>query len=73
MSMTRVPLLAAVALLEDLPQHGLRRGEIGTVVEELDPNGAVLVEFSDDQGQTYALADLMPDQLMLLHRRTRAA
>ncbi len=36
-------LLDVVALLEDLPEHGLVRGNVGTVVEILAP-----VEFSDD-------------------------
>ena len=30
-----IPLLAVVALTEDLPQHNLTRGQIGTVVEHL--------------------------------------
>jgi hypothetical protein len=70
-----IPLLASVALIEDLPDRNLTRGQIGTVVERLERDGerAVLVEFSDEQGQTYALVDVRPDQLMILHRRTEAA
>ncbi len=69
------PLLAPVALLVDVPEHGLTRGEMGTVVEHLAAGSekAVLVEFADDEGQTYALIDLKPDQLVLLHRRLCAA
>ncbi len=66
------PLLAPVALLVDLPDRGLSRGQMGTVVEHL-AEGAVLVEFADDEGQTYAMVDLKPDQLVVLHRRFRAA
>ena len=59
--------LAVVALLEDLPVHGLRRGQVGTIVEEFG-QGAYEVEFSDGDGQTYAMAALRADQLMkLLH------
>ncbi|TAF87779.1 MAG: DUF4926 domain-containing protein [Oscillatoriales cyanobacterium] len=29
-------LLDVVALLEDLPEHGLYRGQVGTVVDEYD-------------------------------------
>ena len=36
-------LLDVVALLSDLPAHGLLRGQVGTVVELLD--GAYEVEF----------------------------
>jgi hypothetical protein len=69
-----IPILATVALLEDLPDHQLRRGEIGTVVEELDKtSGHVLVEFADNNGQTYAMEALLPSQLILLHRRNHAA
>lgn len=73
--MPQIPLLASVALLVDVPERGLTRGQMGTVVEHLgageDP--AVLVEFSDDQGQTYAMVDLKPDRLVVLHRGSRAA
>jgi len=73
--MAGVPLLAHVALLEDLPGTDLTRGSIGTVVEVLgstvDP--AYLVEFSDDDGQAYAFQALHASQLMLLHRRSADA
>ena len=73
--MKQIPLLAVVALTEDLPGEGLTRGQIGTVVEQLDRNGehALLVEFSDEEGQTYALTPVRPDQLLTLHRNTEAA
>lgn len=73
--MTSIPLLAPVALTEDLPDHKLTRGQIGTVVEHLEREGehALLVEFSDEQGQTYAMVDICPGQLMVLHRKTEAA
>jgi ribosomal protein S4E len=73
--MSVVPLLAAVALTEDLPQHGLTRGQIGTVVEHLAHEGetALLVEFSDEHGETYAMAEVQPGQLMVLHRKIEAA
>ena len=48
-----IKLLDTVALLQDLPESGLQRGQVGTVVEELDP-GVFEVEFSDDHGKTYA-------------------
>ena len=73
--MMPIPILAVVALLEDLPDRGLTRGQIGTVVEHLERDGeqALLVEFSDEQGRTYAIIDLNPDQLVALHRKTEAA
>ncbi|SPF42302.1 conserved hypothetical protein [Candidatus Sulfopaludibacter sp. SbA4] len=73
--MKSIPLLTLVALTEDLPDHRLTRGQIGTVVEHLEREGehALLVEFSDENGQTYAMVDIRPDQLMVLHRKTEAA
>ena len=59
-------LLDVVALLEDIPNHGLRRGQVGTVVEELAP-GVFEVEFSDDTGRTYALLALCSGQMIVLH------
>ena len=64
--MERLKPFAVVALLEDLPQRGLRRGQVGTVVEPLAP-GVFEVEFSDNQGRTYATLALRADQLMVLH------
>lgn len=73
--MIAIPLLSPVALTEDLPQHGVTRGQLGTVVEclERDSEQALLVEFSDDQGQTYAMLALKSEQLLVLHRSTEAA
>jgi hypothetical protein len=63
MSGKTIKLLDTVALVEDLPQRKLKRGEIGTVVEILAP-GVFEVEFSDDDGQTYAELPLRGDQLV---------
>jgi hypothetical protein len=51
--MTELALLSTVALMEDMPEKGLRRGQVGTVVEALAPS-VYEVEFSDDNGRTYA-------------------
>ena len=71
--MTDLEKLSVVALVEDLPAKGLKRGQVGTIVEDLGP-GVYEVEFSDDQGQMYASAALHRDQLMrLYHDRTEHA
>lgn len=59
-------LLDAVALLTDLPGHRLARGQVGTIVEQLDDKTS-LVEFSDDQGRAYAIAPCPRDDLLILH------
>jgi hypothetical protein len=70
--MEEVKLLDVVALLEDVPAEKLRRGEVGTVVELLAPE-VYEVEFSDDEGRTYAMLPLRRGQLMVLHFNREAA
>jgi hypothetical protein len=67
-----IDVLDVVALLVDLPEHGLVRGQVGTVVERFD-DGAYEVEFSDDDGRTYAELALGADVLLVLHHRPVAA
>ena len=54
-----------VASLQDFPQQQVVKGQVGTVVEELD-NGHVLVEFADVNGVAYAIAPIPVGQLMKL-------
>jgi hypothetical protein len=70
--MEEVKLLDVVALLEDVPAEKLRRGEVGTVVEMLAPE-VYEVEFSDDEGRTYATLPLRRGQIMVLHFNREAA
>ncbi len=65
---TSLHLLDAVALLEDLPQQGLSRGQVGTVVEALAPE-VFEIEFSDNDGRTYASLALRADQLLVLYHQ----
>lgn len=61
-----IKLLDVVALTENLPEDGLYRGQVGTVVEILAPD-TYEVEFIDDDGQTYAMKALENHQLMVLY------
>ncbi len=61
-------LLSEVAVLKDIPEKGLVRGQVGTIVELLAPSVAE-VEFSDDQGHTYAMIALRSEELIRLHHR----
>ena len=65
-------LLDVVALARDLPEKGLTRGQVGTVVEELDKE-TFEVEFADDTGRAYAFAALTPGDLLKLHFKPMAA
>jgi hypothetical protein len=69
---SRVELLTAVALLRDLPDLGLVRGQVGTVVEAPDGRTA-LVEFCDDQGRAYVLAACPHEALLSLRTTPLAA
>ena len=66
MNNTPIRLLDVVALTEDLPDRGLARGQVGTVVEELGAD-VFEVEFCDNRGRTYATAPLRTDQMIVLH------
>jgi len=71
--MEDIELLSVVALLEDVPSRHLVRGQVGTIVERLKP-GVYEVEFSNDDGHTYASVALRLDQLIVLHHKmTKAA
>ncbi|TVR23558.1 MAG: DUF4926 domain-containing protein [Anaerolineaceae bacterium] len=54
-----------VALLEDVPEYGLKRGQVGAIVEEWDA-GVYEVEFADTNGVAYAMVALRATQMMLL-------
>ena len=68
MSEKSIGLLDTVALIEDIPERRLSRGEVGTVVEVLERD-VYEVEFSDDRGETYGELALRGEQLVLLHNR----
>ena len=62
----RPSVLDVVALLTDLPVQRLTRGQVGTIIEQLDDE-TLLVEFSDDQGRAYAVAPCPQAHLLVLH------
>jgi len=61
-----IKLLDVVALTETIPDHKLHRGQVGTIVEQLDP-GVFEVEFTDNEGRKFASLALKENQLMVLH------
>jgi hypothetical protein len=67
-----IQLLDVVALTSDLPDRGLLRGQVGTVVEVLSP-GTFEVEFSDDEGHAYSQLALPAGQLLVLHYQPQRA
>lgn len=71
MAKKKIQVLDTVALLEDMPERKLKRGEVGTVVEILAPD-VYEVEFCDDEGATYAMFALRAEQLVVLHNQGEA-
>lgn len=53
----RFKTLDTVVLTRDLPDHGLRRGDLGAVVQLYEPDG-LEVEFVTASGRTEALVTL---------------
>ena len=64
LTLTKLNLFDIVALNQDLSD--LLAGQVGTIVEILAPE-VYEVEFSDDDGQTYATQALKSNQLLKLH------
>ena len=62
---TTIEVLDVVALMEDLPQRLLHRGQVGTVVERLAQD-VFEVEFSDNTGRAYAMLALRAEQILVL-------
>ncbi len=60
--------LDVVALVKDCPEEGLRRGQVGTVVDVPSP-GVFLVEFADVGGESYAFLTVPEADLLVLHHR----
>jgi hypothetical protein len=65
-------LLDVVALTEDVPQKGLHKGQVGTIVELLAPQ-VYEVEFSGLDGKTYATAAVSEKLLIKLIHEPAAA
>jgi hypothetical protein len=63
-----VKLLDVVALINDVPQHRLHRGEIGAVVE-CHGDEIFDLEFVAQDGYTYALVTLPAELLIPLREK----
>lgn len=63
--MTKLGEYDIVALIEDIPDQNLVKGEVGTIVNYL-ARGVFLVEFADEDGVTYALPVVREEQLSLV-------
>jgi Domain of unknown function (DUF4926) len=76
--MDSIKYLGVVALLADKPQAGLKRGDVGTVVEVFESNehhsGGCIVEFVNEKGEVLALLDVTNlSEIVPLNLKLRAA
>ena len=60
--------LETVVLTAELPEHGLKAGDLGTVVL-VHTHGGYEVEFMTLAGETVAVVSLSPDQVRPVGRR----
>ena len=65
--MNTIKELDAVALMRDLPAHGLQRGDVGTAMLLHGDGEAFEVEFVGYDGHTVALVTLERGQVRPLH------
>lgn len=65
-------LFDTVVLLEPVKEKRLQRGQVGTIVEELDV-GVFEVEFVDLEGRTLALYAIEENKLLLIHHNLMVA
>ncbi len=63
--MSDVELLDTVALLRDLPEFGLVRGQVGAVMDDAGGD-SVLVEFADFEGRSVSLPTIRRADLLRL-------
>jgi molybdopterin-binding protein len=66
MNDTNLKLFDVVALLKEIPERKLLRGQVGTIVEQYTATDFE-VEFADKNGVTIDLVTLPASELMLLH------
>jgi len=61
--------LGLVVLKEDLSEHRLKKGDVGTIVMAHKGQKAYEVEFADLDGRTVALVTLTASQIRRVERR----
>ena len=66
MKQEALKLFDTVAMLKDSPENKVVKGQVGSIVEELQ-NGVFEVEFVDKYGETIASIAINETELMLLH------
>ncbi len=68
----KLKTLDVVALLKDVPEHNLKKGQVGTIVEKWE-DGVFEVEFADKMGQAISFLAVKQDDLLKLYFEEVAA
>lgn len=69
----KIKLLDVVELTQDIPEHNLKHGAVGTVVEILANGEAYEVEFSNAYGQMFKCLSFLASQLRVIpHEQIKA-
>ena len=67
MTSNQLKPLDVVALIVDIPEYNLSKGQVGTVVEILADGATIRVEFGDDGGKlSSSIQPLSPEHLLVL-------
>ncbi len=67
MTSNQIKLFDVVALILDIPEYNLSRGQVGTVVEVLQDGEVFEVKFSDDESKlSPSIQPLSPEHLLVL-------
>jgi phage terminase large subunit-like protein len=61
--------LQRIVLTEDLPVHGLKTGDVGTVVHVAADGRGYVVEFCSLSGETVAVVPVEPFQIRSVEQR----
>ncbi|MCF7811885.1 DUF4926 domain-containing protein [bacterium] len=61
--------LDSIVLLDDLTDHGLKRGDLGVIVLTHGDNEGYEIEFTTLCGETIAVVTLLPSQIRPVARR----
>jgi hypothetical protein len=63
-----IPELERIVLTEDLLEHGLKCGDVGTIVHADEGGRGYIVEFMTLSGDTAAVVPVMPTQVRRVDR-----
>ncbi|MFZ1322351.1 MAG: DUF4926 domain-containing protein [Ignavibacteria bacterium] len=64
--MNKIKVTDVIALLADIPDKKLIKGQVGTIVEILSDNNYE-VEFCNPKGETVSISPVESNNLLLLH------